>query len=698
MARLASLALAHLLVRLRPLHRALRVASARRAAATERLIAAGAAGDAITPGHVTAVLDQLEDLVAHVAFSTGPAALGDDEVGIEADLRARGAAAGGRLPLDALASDLGLTPFELEALTLCAAPELDRDYELAFGFVLDAPRRRRPDVDLLAGLTAASLLERIARRAALAPHGALRRMGLIQLDPTEPAPGGFVLTPAASAYLLSGDGAPRDLFHDRDSVDLTAAVASPESVPDVDPHRFAQLIAALRRGDVAVVAAFTPRPGARRDIAVAIARALDRPLRRWSPDGDAVACASVLHAVLWLDVEGDVAEPIIERLASAAVPVVVTGAHPWRAPRLLEARGYAELAVIAPSHAARAAAWQHALPELAPGQARDLAARYRFAGREIRAAAAVARTSARLLTNGEIVTPARCVDDACATVARAGSPRHAAVITPRRDPGDLVLEPELRARVADIAAFARARARVDDAWGFAQRLTGGGGVKALFAGESGTGKTLAAEVVAGELGLAMLKVDLSQVTSKWVGETEKNLAAVFAEAEDCHAVLFFDEADALFGSRADIRHGSDRYANLEVSYLLQRFDDYAGVAILATNLRDKIDAAFTRRFHFVLAFPRPAENQRRQMWSRVFPPATPVSPDLDLAWLARLDLTGAGITAAAETASLLAMRDGAPSVTMAHLVRAIARQFQREARVLGPAQLAPHAHLLRDGA
>jgi hypothetical protein len=672
------------------LHRALRTASTRRAAASERLVAAGAAPNAITLGHVAAVLDDLDDLVAHVSFSTGPAALSADELGVESELRTRAEQQDWRLPLDALVEDLGLSPFELETLVLCAAPELDASFELAYAFVVDETQRRKPNAALLAGLTAESLLERVERQAALGPYGALRRYGLVQIDEST---GGFSLTSAASGFLLAGDGEATDLFRDPDAVEM----AAPILITDVDRHRFDQIVGAIQRGDVSIVGAFSPRPGTRRDIALALSRALERPLRRYPAAGDPVVCASQLGALLWLDVDGDLSEAAIERITTAQVPIVITSSHPIRPARLLEATGYAELEIRPSTFTARTNAWQHALPELERERAESLAARFRFAGSEIRAVAGVARTAARLLTNGETVTPAECVDDACGLVAGGTSLRYATLVTPRRRAEDLILDPQLHGRVLDIAGFYRARTQVSETWGFAERLTSGGGIKALFAGDSGTGKTLAAEIVASELGLPLMKVDLAQVVSKWVGETEKNLAAVFREAEDCQAVLFFDEAEALFGSRAEVRHGTDRYANLEVSFLLQRLDDYAGVAILATNLRDRIDAAFTRRFHIVIGFPRPPEPQRQRMWSRVFPQATPLASDVDLGVLARIDLTGAGITSAAETASLLACRDGSPNVTMRHLVRAIGRQFQREARILSPAELGRYADLLREG-
>ncbi|WP_249027319.1 ATP-binding protein, partial [Amycolatopsis lexingtonensis] len=167
------------------------------------------------------------------------------------------------------------------------------------------------------------------------------------------------------------------------------------------------------------------------------------------------------------------------------------------------------------------------------------------------------------------------------------------------------------AQIEEIASAFRAWPRIAETWGFARKTTTGG-VKAMFTGEPGTGKTMSAEVVTGILGLELLKVDLAQVVSKWVGETEKNMEEVFRQAEDSHAVLLFDEADALFGKRGEVKQGTDRYANLEVGYLLQRLEASNGLIILTSNLKENIDPAFTRRFHFVVHFPRPGVAERRR--------------------------------------------------------------------------------------
>jgi SpoVK/Ycf46/Vps4 family AAA+-type ATPase len=180
-----------------------------------------------------------------------------------------------------------------------------------------------------------------------------------------------------------------------------------------------------------------------------------------------------------------------------------------------------------------------------------------------------------------------------------------------------------------------------------------------------------------------------------VGETEKNLDATFQEAEESHSVLFFDEAEALFGKRGEVQSGTDRYANLEVSYLLQRLEACRGLVILASNVKDQIDPAFIRRFQVVVHFPRPGLAERQRMWRLAFPESAPVEADVNLAALARLEMTGAAIMSAARNAALLAADSGSPSITMAHVIQATARQFRREARVLTPADLGSYGVLLQ---
>ena len=208
------------------------------------------------------------------------------------------------------------------------------------------------------------------------------------------------------------------------------------------------------------------------------------------------------------------------------------------------------------------------------------------------------------------------------------------------------------------------------------------GEKVAFVGPSGTGKTMAAEIIANDLKLDLYKIDLSSVVSKYIGETEKNLNRIFAAAEEANAILFFDEADALFGKRSEVRDAHDRYANIEISYLLQKMEEYEGLAILTTNLRQNLDQAFLRRLAHTVHFPFPDTSSRQRIWVGIWPPQTPLADDIDLDFLAReFKLSGGNIKNLALTAAYLAVGDGGP-VTMAHLIQALRREYQKMGKVL----------------
>jgi SpoVK/Ycf46/Vps4 family AAA+-type ATPase len=237
-----------------------------------------------------------------------------------------------------------------------------------------------------------------------------------------------------------------------------------------------------------------------------------------------------------------------------------------------------------------------------------------------------------------------------------------------------------------------------DDWGFDGKLSLGKGVTALFAGPSGTGKTMAAEVIASALGLDLYKIDLSGIVSKYIGETEKNLDRIFTAAENANAILFFDEADALFGKRSEVHDSHDRYANIEISYLLQKMEQYEGIAILATNLRQNLDDAFVRRLAFTVHFPFPDQADRRRIWAGIWPSATPVADEVDFDFLSnQFKLSGGNIKNVALSAAFLAASEceARPNdsegrggqVTMAHLFHATQREYQKMGKVLSAAEL-----------
>jgi SpoVK/Ycf46/Vps4 family AAA+-type ATPase len=247
---------------------------------------------------------------------------------------------------------------------------------------------------------------------------------------------------------------------------------------------------------------------------------------------------------------------------------------------------------------------------------------------------------------------------------------------------DLVLPADQMEQLREIHSHVEHRALVHDTWGFERKLARSKGLNVLFAGPPGTGKTMAAEVLGHALGLDLYKVDLSGVLSKYIGETEKNLGRIFDEAATSNAILFFDEADALFGKRTQVHDAHDRYANIEVAYLLQRMEDYEGLVILATNLRKNMDEAFVRRLHFTVEFPLPGLDDRRRLWAQIWPAPTPRDPGLDLELLAReVAVSGGAIRNIALAGAFLAAADGGV-VTMEHLVHATQREYQKMGKVL----------------
>jgi hypothetical protein len=651
----------------------------------------------ITPAQAIGWLARLDEALRTGRLPGERALLTPEEETEEWQLRA-----GSLLPLDVIPDEAELEPFEVETLLVCAGVELDPRWGGLIAFIADDATRVRPTIGLLASLTATTLAELPARRRALGRLGRLRRTGLLRAHGESPVEleQELVLGPRVLEALL-------DLERPRFADPLEVSPGDPRLPPDVDPARVEQLVAKLRDGTLSAVGIWGPRQAGAAEVARALAAGLHTRLRRLprleGPGAaerlrQVVADAEALKALLWVESDhigsGELSDELGQALAESRGRACLAGERPLRLPPLLSTRGYAELELPRPTYGARQRTWSAALPELPASQVADLAARYRLDRGELDAVARTARTAAALATNGRAPSPAEFVEPVCAQLVRKRSHHFARVIAPRRGSDDLVLAPELHRQVLEVAQAFRAWPRVAEAWGLGRVASSG--LKALFTGEPGTGKTLAAEVIATQVGLPLVKIDLAQIVSKWVGETEKNLESAFREAEDGNAVLFFDEAEALFGKRGDVRHGTDRYANLEVSYLLQRLEEYEGLVILASNLKEEIDDAFTRRFHAVVHFPRPAEPERRRLWRLALPDSVPLEDALDLAPLARLDLTGAGIVAAARTAALHAAQLGAERIGAAHLVFGVARQFQRESRLLTATDLGAYAaHLPR---
>jgi SpoVK/Ycf46/Vps4 family AAA+-type ATPase len=259
---------------------------------------------------------------------------------------------------------------------------------------------------------------------------------------------------------------------------------------------------------------------------------------------------------------------------------------------------------------------------------------------------------------------------------------------------DIVLPDDQSEQLHEMCSYVDNHHTVYENWGFGRKLTSGQGLNALFAGPSGTGKTMAAGIIAHELKLDLYKIDLSAIVSKYIGETEKNLERIFQEGRASNAILFFDEADALFGKRSEVKDAHDRYANIEIAYLLQKMDEYEGMVILATNLRKNMDDAFARRMHYSVEFPSPGEAERLRIWKLIFPLQAPLSPDVDLDFMSLFKITGGNIKNIAVHAAFLAVRDNSV-IKMEHLIRATRREFQKTGRLCTEEDFAQYFNLVK---
>ena len=377
--------------------------------------------------------------------------------------------------------------------------------------------------------------------------------------------------------------------------------------------------------------------------------------------------------------------PLIDMLNTVCQypgPIVVASQMPWHLSDVERDRPVAWQSFPAPEYRSRVKIWQHFLATSnapVPLDLSHLAGQFQLTAGQIRDAIASACDYA--VVEGREVNER----DLFAAARSHSSPNLAGLarkIIARYGWDDLVLPADQRALLAEMISTVRSRPRVLDEWGLGHKLVSSRGITALFSGPPGTGKTMAAEIISTELGLDLYKIDLSTVVSKYIGETEKNLEKIFTEAQSSNSILFFDEADSLFGKRSEVKDSHDRYANLEISYLLQRMESYDGITVLATNLRANLDEAFTRRLQFVIDFPFPESPDRLAIWQTLFPSQLPQAANLAFEELAaRFELSGGSIRNVIVGAAYLAAADGG-QVTMKHLLHGTRRELQKMGRLV----------------
>ncbi|KUN01244.1 ATPase [Streptomyces yokosukanensis] len=605
--------------------------------------------------------------------------------------------------LGALAARFGLSPLDADLLLVALAPDLDARFERLYGYLNDDLTRRRPTVALaleLCGLPSAS-----AARFCLSPGAPLLAGGLVEVAEPDRPPLSRVLTvpDRVTAHLLGGTEPDARL-----AGVLTEAADDPTADAD-EVHRAARaarsgtgLVHLLDRGGDAPGLATAALHAAGLGALVLDAAALARR------SGDVPALARVAALEARLTGSGVVLGPLEALPAAPAertrtlyalctalrgIPLLTHGGEGWDPAWAVDTP--VVLPVTPPSPERQAVRWRHALA-LADTDGRvegdtdalaQAVAAHRLDGGQLRRAAGAAVRSAALA--GRPVSP----DDLRAAVRAqngAGLARLARRVEPAVGWDDLVLPAPAHRRLRELAVRARHREQVLGQWRMRPGGGRGRGVIALFAGESGTGKTMSAEVVAADLGMDLYVVDLSTVVDKYVGETEKNLERIFTEASAVNAVLLFDEADAIFGKRSEVKDAHDRHANIESAYLLQRMESFDGIAVLTTNLRANLDEAFTRRLDVVAEFPMPDATQRLALWDRCLGSRLPRADDLDLGFCAdRFELAGGSIRACAVSAAYLAAESEGP-LTMRQLVTAVVQEYRKLGRLVLESEFGPY--------
>ncbi len=605
------------------------------------------------------VRHRLEACANRPSDQTHPTATG-------ADSGAEGSAAPA---LETLCSVFALSEFERDVLLLCAGVELDSRFGVLCATLAGDPQRRQADFSIALGALEGG------HWSALAPDAPLRRWRLLEIAGNQPLTTSLIRIDECVLHYLTGINCSDERLH---------GLLKPCDVPE--------LLAPSQRQQAERLAEFwrPPRGGlqvratqlcgrdeiAIRALAAASAQMLGLRLLRISAadlpqsHGERIALARLCDRELALGEGALLVEcgPHVPR--ETIEHGVVSFVREIASPAALAVRDSLaggdidrRLDVTTPTRAERRALWRALLGERCDeldGETQARLVEFSVDEPAIRATLS-ACGDARDGFAGRLWAT-------CREQARPALEDLAQRIEPAATWDDLVLPPAQRAILQDVALHVRRSATVFESWGFAGKGNRGMGITALFAGPSGTGKTMAAEVLANELRLDLFHIDLSQVVSKYIGETEKNLRRIFDAAERACAILLFDEADALFGKRSEIKDSHDRYANIEVSYLLQRMEAYRGLAILTTNMKSALDPAFLRRLRFVLQFPFPDTVQRAEIWRRVFPRATPTD-GLDHERLARLNVAGGNIRNIALNAAFLAAGEQTP-VRMRHLKRA----------------------------
>jgi ATP-dependent 26S proteasome regulatory subunit len=623
------------------------------------------------------------------------------------------------LRLFSLVERFHLSHLDIQIILTCLATELDLRYERMFAYLQDDVSKKRPTVDLVLNLWCSSFEAKTLSRDRFTPHAPLMLYQLVALieDPSYPK------SPLLSRALKLDDRLVSYLL-DKEEVDERVAPFISLVTPSLDlfdlvlpaemTGRLKLLFEQKREQRNSPNVYFQGAYGVgRRSTADALCRIagcnlliVDGAYILKSGTDNLISIIRLITreatiqnaAIYWngfdtllVDEHYSSRKALLKHLMEWGGIVFLSGETAWEVGEM-PGHPYTRFEFPRPLYSSRLRLWQMELPEAGAADSAVLANHFRFTGGQIRDAASIARHLMRQQEVPGTALPMSSLLDVCRLQSNRRLSTVSTHIKPRYTFADIVLPADKMRQLKEIRNAVESRSIVHDEWGFGAKFSLGKGIGLLFAGPSGTGKTMAAEILGHELGLDLYKIDLASVVSKYIGETEKNLSRIFAEAETSNAILFFDEADALFGKRGEVREAHDRYANIEINYLLQRIEEYEGVIILASNLRKNMDEAFVRRIHATIEFPFPKVEDRLRIWQNVWPAKTP-REDLDLEFMARkFELTGGNIRNIALASAFMGAENGG-CVRMQHLIRATWQEYQKMGKVVMEGEFGKYADL-----
>jgi len=612
---------------------------------------------------------------------------------------------GTELRLHTLSELFGLDSFEADILLIGLAPELDLKYEKLYSYLQNDVTKKKPSVDLVLTLLFPTIEDKIKARAYFSPAASLRKNHLINLLERNENAGLSLI----SSFIKVDDRIVNFLlgFDDLDSRirDFSYVIKPKRSfedliLPEEFKHKLTNLANCYSETRFPMKFLFCgPQGSGKKSTAEAICRKAGINLLVMDSksllEGNFIETAHFImreallqKSALYLrdfDVilEGKEPENIHETLFQAFKTfsglIFLAGKEPMEFNKSLINNGFIPYTFPLPSYPLRKQLWDSCLKYYRLADGVDLSAfasKFRFSGGQIKDAALTAYSFSKEKNPASPVLSAEDLYKGCRIQSNQKLGSLSLKTNPHYRWEDIVLPEDTLEHLKEVSGFIKYKGKVHSDWGFENKLSLGKGLNVLFSGSPGTGKTMAAEILANEVKLDLYKIDLSGLVSKYIGETEKNLKKIFEEAETSNSILFFDEADALFGKRSEVKDSHDRYANIETAYLLQKMEEHEGIVILASNFRKNMDDAFLRRLHFTVEFPLPDDRSRENIWRKTFPKETPIANDVDFVFLSKFKLAGGNIKNVVLAASFLAAENSG-AVAMEHIVKATRREYEK---------------------